>query len=209
MAHMNQQKKAKIAAELKKVMPKGWKYTLAVRNHMTIVLTISEAPVDLIAEINRVQEQQPGWRGDYRVSGYTRLNPYYLERQFDQSLETFKQILAAMNTGNWDRSDIMSDYFDVGHYVDVNLGRHDKPFVNTGPKGPAIGDTVLVREKEVDACLTFNIDRTITITDIKGDRLVGVEMSCVRYHPITPARKEHLPLIGVPVTFPLSAVVQG
>jgi phenolic acid decarboxylase len=44
MAYVNQEKKAKI---LKKVMPKGWKYSLAVRNHSTIVCTIKSAPVDL------------------------------------------------------------------------------------------------------------------------------------------------------------------
>ena len=51
MAYIDQTKKAKIAANLKKVVPAGWKYSLAVRNHSTIVLTISAAPVNLIAEL--------------------------------------------------------------------------------------------------------------------------------------------------------------
>ena len=46
MAYMNQQKKAVIAAALKTVVPKDWKYTLRVRNHMEIVMVIREAPVD-------------------------------------------------------------------------------------------------------------------------------------------------------------------
>jgi hypothetical protein len=38
-----------------------------------------------------------------------------------------------MNTGNWNRSDIMTDYFDVGHYIDLTFGTWDKPFQNTSP----------------------------------------------------------------------------
>ena len=48
MAHMNQEKKARIAAALKPVMPAGWKYSLAVRHSSTIVCTISEASFDLL-----------------------------------------------------------------------------------------------------------------------------------------------------------------
>ena len=33
-----------------------------------------------------------------------------------------------MNDGNHDRSDPQSDYFDVGWYVDVNIGKWNKPY---------------------------------------------------------------------------------
>jgi hypothetical protein len=33
-----------------------------------------------------------------------------------------------MNVGNHDRSDIQSDYFDVGWYVDVNVGAWNQPY---------------------------------------------------------------------------------
>jgi hypothetical protein len=34
-----------------------------------------------------------------------------------------------MNMGNHDNSDIMTDYFDVGWYVDVNIGLWNKPYI--------------------------------------------------------------------------------
>jgi hypothetical protein len=37
--------------------------------------------------------------------------------------------MTAMNDGNHDRSDIQTDYFDVGWYVDVNIGRWNKPYI--------------------------------------------------------------------------------
>src|SRR5690606_40972107 len=43
--------------------------------------------------------------------------------------DVMERIVAALNTGNWDRSDIQTDYFDVGHYVDLRIGTWDKPFV--------------------------------------------------------------------------------
>lgn len=52
MAYMSQEKKAKIAAKLKQVIPHDWKYSLAVHHHSTIILRISAAPVDLVANYN-------------------------------------------------------------------------------------------------------------------------------------------------------------
>lgn len=135
MAYMNQERKAKLAANLKKVMPKGWKYSLSVRSGMTICLTISQAPVDLIEEVaTRVSEPDLALRyqdrgGEIRKSGCVSVNPYWLENQFGASLPIFEAIKAALNDGNHDRSDVRTDYFDVGWYVDINIGRWDKPFV--------------------------------------------------------------------------------
>jgi hypothetical protein len=112
MAWMNQEKKAAISAELKKVMPKSWKYSLSVRNHSTLVLTIRSAPIDLT-------------KGQPNIN----VNHYWLDKQFSGDLLVqFVKIRNAMNTGNWDHSDAMTDYFDVGHYVDIKVGDWDKPF---------------------------------------------------------------------------------
>ena len=122
MAFMNQEKKAAIAVEVKKVMPKGWKYTLGVKHHSTIVLTISSAPIDLVA-LSKYDEQN-------KRDGYLSLNEYHLEHAFSgELLDTFAALKAALNLNNHDRSDISTDYFDVGHYVSMRVGRWDKPFV--------------------------------------------------------------------------------
>jgi hypothetical protein len=33
-----------------------------------------------------------------------------------------------MNNGNWNNSRIEVDYFDVGWYIDVNIGKWNKPY---------------------------------------------------------------------------------
>lgn len=134
MAYMNQERKARIAAELRKVVPAGWKYSLAVQNHSTLVMTISEAPVDLIEEVaQRVSEPDVALRhndraAEVRQARYARLNEHHLERQLGASLPIFEAIKSAMNSGNHDNSDPMTDYFDVGWYITIQVGRWDKPF---------------------------------------------------------------------------------
>jgi len=133
VAYMDQEKKSKIAAALKLAIPKTWKYSLGVRHHSTIVLTIASAPVDLIAEWNKNAKAQAEWKNEARLfspaDGYVQVNHFYLERAFDKHLSIFEAIRNALNLDNHDRSDITTDYHDVGHYLSINLGKWDKPFL--------------------------------------------------------------------------------
>lgn len=124
MAYMDQDRKAKLAAEVKKVMPAGWKYSLAVRDHSTIVCTISEAPVELVNLLHG------GVKMDRQS---TEVNPRWFEMHYvDPSAGVpMRAILEALNTGNHDNSDRQNDYYDVGWYVSLKIGRWSKPFVCT------------------------------------------------------------------------------
>ena len=132
MAYVDQGKKARIAAALKKVVPAGWKYSLAVRNHSTIVMNISQAPVDLLGQAQQFNDRRAEQRGDepYQVGGYLQVNPYYVGETFgdDHPLVAIKE---ALDLENFDKSDLMTDYFHVGHYVEINVGQWNKPFVCT------------------------------------------------------------------------------
>lgn len=133
MAYMNPARKSVIAAALKSIIPAGWKYSLSVDNHSSIVLTIAAAPVDLLGEIRRVSNSQPE-NSDSPIPEMTHssINHHYLARQFEgETLALFRRIDAAMHDGNHNNSDIQTDYFDVGWYVDINIGRWNKPFICT------------------------------------------------------------------------------
>ena len=129
MAYMDQERKAKLAANLKQVVPAGWKYSLAVRNHSTIVMNISAAPVNLIAAFKPSEYFNP------ETATHADVNPYHYEKHFaDEAVsDVFSKIFTALNDGNHDRSDTQTDYFDVGWYVDVNIGRWNKPFQYLAP----------------------------------------------------------------------------
>jgi len=133
MAYMSQEKKAKIAPVVKSICAKyGIKGSLKVRNHSTLCLTIKQGPIDFIGNSNRVcgnahSQVSRGFRPN--TQGYSDVNPYWFRDHYDgEALDFLSEVLTAMNAGNHDRSDIQSDYFDVGWYVDVNIGRWDQPY---------------------------------------------------------------------------------
>jgi hypothetical protein len=133
MAYMSQEKKAKIAPVVKSICAKyGIKGSLKVRNHSTLCLTIKQGPIDFIGNSNRVcgndhYQVSRGFRPN--TQGYSDVNPYWFRDHYDgEALDFLSEVLTAMNAGNHDRSDIQTDYFDVGWYVDVNIGRWDQPY---------------------------------------------------------------------------------
>ena len=121
MAYMNQEKKAKIAPAVKAILKKyNVKASLAVRNHSTLVLNVKQGPIDFINDFGNSE--------DAKKFGI-QVNPYWYHEHFTgESKKFLTEVITAMNDGNHDRSDIQSDYFDVGWYVDVNIGQWNKPY---------------------------------------------------------------------------------
>ena len=132
MAYMNQQKKQQIAPVVKKILAKyGVKGSLAVHNHMTLVLNIKSGSIDFIKNYNEtVSERAGGFRLDSPAVESISVNPYWYHEHFSGVAKFFlTEIMVAMNAGNHDNSDVQSDYFDIGWYIDINLGRWDKPYL--------------------------------------------------------------------------------
>jgi hypothetical protein len=138
MAYMSQETKKAIAAELKKIMPKAWKYSLAVRDHSTISLTIASAPIDLM---KIVRESRAHGMRDSGRDNYAQLNQFYLSTEFkgnDEMCKLFEKIYSTLKGPEFfDHSDSQTDYFHVSHYISINLGKWDKPFIVTGADGGA------------------------------------------------------------------------
>ena len=131
MAYMSQETKAKIAPAVKAILKKyKVKGSLAVRNHSTLVLNIKQGPIDFIGNFNKTVSDRPGgFRNGSPAEKSLQVNPYWYHEHFSGKAKSFlSEVLAVMNSGNHDNSDIQSDYFDVGWYVDVNIGQWDKPY---------------------------------------------------------------------------------
>jgi hypothetical protein len=121
MAYMSQEKKAKIAPAVKAILKKyNVKASLAVRNHSTLVLNVKQGSIDFINDFGNSE--------DAKKFGI-QVNPYWYHEHFTgESKKFLTEVITAMNDGNHDRSDIQTDYFDVGWYVDVNIGQWNKPY---------------------------------------------------------------------------------
>ena len=132
MAYVSQELKAKLAPTIKAICKKyGVKASLAVRHHSTLVLNIKSGNIDFIGNYNdTIADRDPtGNKHINRATHSIDVNPYWYHEHFTgEALSFLKEVIPAMNNGNHDRSDIQSDYFDVGWYIDVNIGRWDKPY---------------------------------------------------------------------------------
>ncbi len=134
MAYVSQELKASLAPAIKAICKKyGVKGTLAVRNHSTLCLNIKSGSIDFIGNSNEVcgNDHYQVSRGfTPNKSGYDNVNPYHYKNHYSgKALKFLNEVMPLLNKGNHDNSDIMTDYFDVGWYVDVNIGKWDKPYV--------------------------------------------------------------------------------
>ena len=119
MAYVSQELKKSLAPVIKRICQKhGVKASLAVRHHSTLVLNIKSGKIDFFSDF--------GLEG---VNSDIQVNPYHYKSHFTgKSLKFLSEVIPAMNRGNHDNSDIMTDYFDVGWYIDVNIGKWNKPY---------------------------------------------------------------------------------
>ena len=133
MAYMNQERKAKIAKNLKPILAKfGVKASLAVRNHSTILLNVKSSPIDFIGNFNRVAKN----RYPERFTPAERsldVNPYWYHEHFDGVAKQFiSEAMSALKSADWyDESDAQTDYFNTAYYVDINIGKWNKPYTLT------------------------------------------------------------------------------
>ena len=146
MAHMNQERKSEIAPLVKRVLAKyGIKGTLSIRNHSTLVLTIKSGQINFCQNWFDAYEGQPNWQrvgyGPDAVPTCIDVNVYHIGTHFSgRARQCLDELLAVMNQGNWNNSDIQTDYWDVGWWVSIQIGKWNKPYVfeKVGKGGIAI-----------------------------------------------------------------------
>lgn len=136
MAYMSQERKASLSPKIKAICKKyGVKASIAVRNHSTLVLNIKSGKIDFFESFNRICSKTPryinaGWKPQEKSLD---VNPYWYTEHFDgTALKFLSEVIPAMNIGNHDNSRIEVDYFDVGWYVDIKVGRWNKPYILEG-----------------------------------------------------------------------------
>ena len=112
MAYFNQERKAAMAPEIKALLKRyNMKGSLAVSHHSTVVLNLKSGPIDFGSE-------------------HSQVNVYWINEHYDGEARKFlNEAYAILNQGNHNNSDIQTDYFDVGWYVDINVGKWNKPYV--------------------------------------------------------------------------------
>lgn len=133
MAYVSPEMKAKIAPAVKALCKLyGVKGTLSVRHHSTLTLTISQGSIDFFESVNSVGRK----RNDdmFREQhDHMQVNTYWCHDHFDGVAREFLVAAVAALKGPdfFDNSDIQTDYFHCSHYIAINIGKWDKPYVLT------------------------------------------------------------------------------
>ena len=131
---------------LKTAFP-GWKFSITSDyNSMTVaVMSGPESPF--------VDEFDYGlaWGPQKRRDAYAQLNHFYIEHYNDtpymnvpgyrpegwysggarltsKAAKMLTKVVEIANAKNYDKSDLMTDHFDVGFYLSLHVGKWDKPF---------------------------------------------------------------------------------
>ena len=136
MAYVSKELKAKAVANLKVALKgKNIKYSVAVRNHSTLVLTITKSEIDFIGNANAKSindDNRCRYTDKIRLitDGYTQTNEYHLDKSFDgEALDVLETIKRCLKTDEFfDHSDSQSDYFHTSHYISIHIGKYDRPF---------------------------------------------------------------------------------
>ena len=118
MAYYSQEMKKVHAPQIRALLAEyGMKGSLSVSHHSTVVLTLKSGPIDFGQEDHR---------------GFIDVNVYWIDEHYEGVAREFlKRAHKILMQGNWNNSDIQTDYFDVGWYVDIRVGRWHQPYVCT------------------------------------------------------------------------------
>ena len=114
MAYISQKDKKELAPGIKAVLKKyGMKGSIAIKNHMSLVVNIQSGPIH------------------FDMDGYTSVNVYHIDKHYTGRAKDFlNELVVAMKGTKWfDKSDIMTDYFHTAYYIDINVGKWNKPYV--------------------------------------------------------------------------------
>lgn len=112
MAYVSQEMKARLAPAIKAVLKKyGMKGSIAVRHHSTLVVNLKQGPIDFGKD-------------------YIQVNTYWVHEHYEGTARSFlTELVDAMKGPDFfDHSDAMTDYFHLSHYIDINVGRWDRPY---------------------------------------------------------------------------------
>ena len=131
MAYVSQELKKELAPTIKTILKKyGLQGSLSVQHYSTLVLTIRKGYLDFIGNYNEQSKAIDAFGETYQASDHIQVNEYHLDSSYTgKVLNCLKELKEAMNKGNYDNSDPMTDYFCCGWYVSINIGKWDKPYI--------------------------------------------------------------------------------
>jgi len=136
LAYISQTEKKELAPAIKKVLKAyGMKGTLSINHYSTLAVNLKKGSLDLIGAAqkkNNIYSERHG-RPVTNIGSYYQANAYSVETAYDQIDskigQFYKDLVKAMKGTKWfDKSDLMTDYHYIAYYLNINVGKWDKPY---------------------------------------------------------------------------------
>jgi hypothetical protein len=139
MAYVSQELKSKLSPKIKAICKKhGVKASIAVRHHSTLVLNVKSGKIDFIenyiktdADKVAANKMSPDTIAHIRKNQSLDVNTYWAHEHYSGKAKQFlTEMISAMKGPDFfDHTDAQSDYFHCSHYIDINIGKWDKPYI--------------------------------------------------------------------------------
>lgn len=120
MAYITSESVKEIRNNLKALYPTkdGWKFSVTRQHYSSVRCEILTAPLELRLDNSRTNES---------------VNNFWIESRYEGNNDAATKVLSTindiLNLNNYNNSDVMTDYFECGHYVNLSIGAWDKPFI--------------------------------------------------------------------------------
>jgi len=115
MAYISQDEKRALAPTIKAILKKyNMKGSIGIKNYSTLFVNLQSGAIDFGCDHRQVNE-------------------YHLEQSYTgDALSFLTELAAAMRGEGWfNHSDSMTDYFHIKHYISINIGKWNQPYVCT------------------------------------------------------------------------------
>ena len=133
MAYISTEEVAAIRKELKKELPE-YKFSVTKHHHSSVTVAFMKGPA--FAEFQS-RDRYTGEFKDDVIEGHEQLNHYWAMDFYGEKngalIKKVEKIIktAPVKAGGrewYDKSDAMTDYFDTAFYMNIHVGKWDKPY---------------------------------------------------------------------------------
>ena len=113
MSYLTKEEASKKRTAIKKAFPAkdGWKFSIINEHLSVLVVSIMKYPKE------------------YDFGSYSSVNHFYIDKSSfgEEEKVVLKKINEIMHEDHWDKSDIMTDYFNCSWYNRLGIGKWDRP----------------------------------------------------------------------------------
>lgn len=132
MAYISTEKVAEMRRKIRDKFPKsdGWRFSVkGDSDHSTIYVAIMKGPIVLEAYENAPGELLVMPTDRVVPLTYGSVNHYFIGKCHPPATAAvLHELNQIVHQGHWDRSDVMSDYFNCSWYIDLRVGRDGRHY---------------------------------------------------------------------------------